>query len=1028
MFCYYSKAYRNYLSQHIHNYSFIYTMKDLFFWNKWTMPPRIGYTFALLLLVATVSVALLMQHKGVASFYKVIHYTELDNVEVVVDTFMNSYLQFAFKMPNFLVLSRHQLAGTSYTDFFQVLYLAVTWLSLSLLLSVVSMLRSRIWFYVGLAPFAFLFALLDWVQIQPFGFNEQIILVALTLIYGVVAYAFHAFAEHIAIGWRWLVFSLLSVAIFYVLQQGTDIYLISHLAQYGLVLPLILSVLFVLIVAVDNMAILLLVATESSLVKGKAAFINFLVLSFIYLGNVLIVYLKMRYVIDWELYYIAPLGLLAVSTAMGIWGFRQRNKGFGNVLPFFLGGAMLYISLAVITFSTLAYLYATGNDALIAAFDTLILLVHFGVGAVFLIYVFVNFGALLWQGLQVHAVLYEPKLLPFAGVHFGGIFVVAAMLFYDSLFPLKQGMSGYYTALAEHHLIEKDDFSAENLLQKATDFTTSNHLALYRLYEIAQRNEQEEKGISFVQIASSRVAFPFTYLQLAEMYVQQQRLFDAIFTLQRGMQEFPKSSELANNMAMLYYKTEVLDSTLFYLKKAEKLAQTEAEKQAVYANLVAFAAKKSLLIDNDSLPQIYLTCVPCLTNVLAMRNLTGKKQGYAPLIRPELFSTDYTLSEQSFAYLYNSQTTLLLHRDTTYSQLLGKFLANPANNPVAEDLSVVSAAKNYYVKQNKLYAVQLLQAVEEKSSFMKKYYAEKLGHWASQHDAYAIAQTYYQKSFAAGLSEAALPYFISLAHQSPQKALDSLNYYAEQIQDAGMVQQLRQVLQANNLRSLLALEEPNRMIAFALHKNELTAAQGSQVRRSFVQQPYKDWAILENIKQYISENNFTQAEQLYNSTVLLPENAVLAQPIYWQLLAQKGKWQAIINNIAESKTKHYEANAWKAKAFTKLEQYEPAEKAYRSIIQDNPFDAQQIVEAVQFIDEVRKDSVAAYDLVLEGIDAHRKEPTLWKAYIRLCLKRRLLDFAKSGMEELQKLTTESDYKQFEQFYWNTLAKLEKETK
>lgn len=1003
-------------------------MKDLFFWNKWTVPPRIGYTFALLCLVAAISAALFMQHNGVAAFYKVINYTELDSVEIVVDTFMNSYLQFTFKMPNFLVLSRHQLAGTSYTDFFQLLYLAVTWLSLSLLLSVVSMLRSRIWFYVGLAPFVFLFALLDWVQIQPFGWNEQVVLVALTIIYGVVAYIFHAFAEHIAIGWRWLVFSVISVAIFYGLQQGTNVNLISHLAQYGLVLPLIITVLFVLIVAVDNMAILLLIATESSLVKGKAAFINFLVLSFIYLGNVLLVYLKMRYVIDWELYYITPLGLLTVSAVLGIWGFRQRNKGFANVLPFFLGGALLYIGLGVIAFSTIAYMYAIGNDALITAFETIILLVHFGVGAVFLIYVFVNFGALLWQGLQVHKVLYEPKLLPFEGVHFGGIFVIAAMLFYDSLFPLKQGMSGYYSALAEHHLKEKDDFSAENLLQKATDFTTSNHLALYRLYEIAQRNEQEEKGISFIQIASSRVAFPFTYLQLAEMYMQQQHFFDAIFTLQKGMQEFPQSSELANNMAMLYYKTEVLDSTLFYLKKAEKLAQTEAEKQAVYANLIAFAAKKSILTDNDdTLPQSYSSCMPCLANTLALRNLKGKKQGYEALIKPDLFAADYSLSEQSFAYLYNSQTTLLLHQDTAYSQLLGKFLANAANNPVAEDLSVVAAAKSYYVKQNKLYAVQLLQAIEEKSGFMKKYYAEKLGHWASQHEAHAIAEMYYQKSFAAGLPEAALPYLISIAQRSPQKALDSLNYYAEQIQDKTVVQQLRQVLQANNLSDLLALEEPNRMIAFALHKNKLTAAQGSQVRRSFVQQPYKDWAMLENIKQYIAENNFTQAEQLYNSTVLLPENAALAQPIYWQLLAQKEKWQAIIDDIAESKTKHYEANTWKAEAFTKLGQYEPAEKAYRNIIQDNPFDTQQIVAAVQFIDEVRKDSVAAYDLVLEGIDAHRKEPTLWKAYIRLCLKRRLLDFAKSGMEELQKLTTEADYRQFEQFYNNTLAKLEKET-
>ena len=61
---------------------------------------------------------------------------------------------------------------------------------------------------------------------------------------------------------------------------------------------------------------------------------------------------------------------------------------------------------------------------------------------------------------------------------------------------------------------------------------------------------------------------PQDYAGLSQTYLQTNLFFEAVKALQRGIQAFPKSGELKNNLGYLYARTSVADSAYYYLNSA----------------------------------------------------------------------------------------------------------------------------------------------------------------------------------------------------------------------------------------------------------------------------------------------------------------------------------------------------------------------------------------------------------------------------------------------------------------------------
>ena len=147
---------------------------------------------------------------------------------------------------------------------------------------------------------------------------------------------------------------------------------------------------------------------SNSGVKNRNHIPSFLVISSIYLLNVLLIFLEKSQYIDWNIISINPVVLFGISVLLGIWGFRDYSEQ-SNFFDFRTIGSWLYLGLAIITTATIGYTYATANDPLIEAFEDFISYAHVSMGLCFFFYVLINFTQPLKKGLEVHKVIYKPK-------------------------------------------------------------------------------------------------------------------------------------------------------------------------------------------------------------------------------------------------------------------------------------------------------------------------------------------------------------------------------------------------------------------------------------------------------------------------------------------------------------------------------------------------------------------------------------------------------------------------------------------
>jgi hypothetical protein len=116
--------------------------------------------------------------------------------------------------------------------------------------------------------------------------------------------------------------------------------------------------------------------------RRTLGFNNFLIVSFLYLINLALIWLKNTRSIDWDILAISPFVLYLTSVMLGIWGFRRLIQQ-QEAVSFRDSGAYLYAGLALVTTLTMAYAFVTANDPLVELFEDVIVYTHLAMGLVF---------------------------------------------------------------------------------------------------------------------------------------------------------------------------------------------------------------------------------------------------------------------------------------------------------------------------------------------------------------------------------------------------------------------------------------------------------------------------------------------------------------------------------------------------------------------------------------------------------------------------------------------------------------------
>lgn len=747
-------------------------MNHLVFWKNWQKSTQFVFVFSIALLLLC---SLLLGYYYVNFLQNVIHWdvlSELQETSVSVEQFKTAQETLNIPSKSFLI-SEQFLASTMAINYAASwIYTILGIIALALINTGISFI-GRVWYLVFMGFNVLLLVSLQWdlPLLQP-GHS-----VGLCVVIGFIgiSYYFHAFQRNTSVLIRFLSFvAYLSFAELLVASLSNQASTITHFASHQVLSGLCLTTLFVFWIAYEIPNGFLIIATST---KSPQSLLNFSILTFTYLVNVLLVFLYNNKSIDWDMLYISPFLLLVIATLLGIWGIKQRMILIEKVLGQSFSASLVYIGLAIFSLATSLFAFATANDPMIEVIEDAITYSHLVMGTLFFLYVIANFYPLFQQQFEVYKVVFKPISLPIYVFRIVALIIIVALLSIKSFYPINQCVTAYYNTLGDNSVANKEYIFAEIQYKKALSAEFRNHKTNYALASLALHQNDNETAALYFKRALAKSPSPFAYEGLARSFSDRDRFFDAIFTLKEGIKRFPTSGELQNNLAYLYTKAQLPDSSIVALENA---LPNSSRPEIIASNILAFWAKNGKLASQKEVLQKAQDYHydSFQANLLTLKLATEQSSQAAEAIS----KLDSNLNVSTFALLFNMA---LFQKEKGTSIAFRQLAKRTENDQFSEDLEFAHAIQQYYKADKQLTFEQLQAWAHSDTTTQKNRYYQVLLNTLIQKESYANApnqtittdkaaqQLVYQYPLDVALLEKITLYYNKQKH--PEKAYQALN-------------------------------------------------------------------------------------------------------------------------------------------------------------------------------------------------------------------------------------------------------------
>ena len=994
---------------------------SLFFWKQWDKSERIFYSIFLATFVLSVIFYLSGYYLGTDTVINWVVVSKNQAISLLREGVNLGAVTLNYNVDNYLI--NETFEGSDIKINYVASYLFLTFITVSMVfyLTIITTLN-RFWFIVGVIIFIGLMINFKLDQLLLFGSYENIPLYVILALYLPLLYYFHAFAGNVTFFWKWLIIALLTLAVGTLLMQFASVSNPAlYLVNYGILFPVIVSILFIFSVAIEVIVGILYVVTSGNAQQSKNSLLHFSIVSLIYLVNVALVFGKNRQFIDWDLYYINEFYLLLFSAVVGIWGFRHRSTLFENILPFRSNGALIYLVAAITCIATLAYLFYTGNDPLVETMEDAIIFSHLSFGFFFFLYIISNFIGPLHDNLQVYKVLYKPRHMPYYVMRFIGLVGVGGLFFQSGQLAMNQAVAGYYNGIGDLYMAVTDYYAAEQYYKLGSQFEFQNHRSNYGLASLANKQNDQASALYYYQQSILKKPTPYAYANLANVYQSSGLFFDALFSLKEGIKDFPDNAHLNNNLGLLYAKTDITDSAYLFLEKSGLSSRDVAS-----ANILSLLANKKLNFDLDSINNKYLSSdyLPVKNNLLVLNNVNSFHN--ADLFS-ETYLSDSILNPNTFAFLYNGGYNQSFVPDSTVNSFIDSYLAVSQNLSYSEQLRL-SKALNCYGNGALIKAFKIIDQLQLQNSLRSGYYNNINGIWALAQHSPALAVDFFNRALRDGFEDAKLNKgfaLIEVDSLEEAKVIFSELLSGRANREKGIIPTQLKLLDPVNLQ-VDSLSDREKYWLIDIHKYRNTRAENLQIIRQ-MENPY--YQMLAKIDLIEHQFRTGQIDGLAEAFAEVDKQGIDDEKLARKFLHLKLNWLAAQNDLqqleallAESDPEDHFLKAYlTAKIAEGKDKQDEAFRAYQYIADKNPFKAHYIIDAARFFQEKIKDENLAYETILNASVINPYSIPLSKAFILQCIKMGLFSYAENELQRLATLTTPGDYQEFLNLFQSLVA-------
>jgi tetratricopeptide (TPR) repeat protein len=995
---------------------------SLLFWKDWNTAHRLTYLAGLSLLAVSLVWFGAVWYRGLDNVVSWQVLNELVGLPASLHTVTDGLLTYPVRGQVQTVVGQFWASPMQVHPVVAVGTLVGISAALALLLAGLCQLPA-LYYRLGMAAFILLLAVCRFDILNLPGSVGKWFFIAITVLFGGVSYYVHTFRTRTPFAVRTGIFAgLLALTAVAIESLSGVTYPAQLLLAYALPGLLVLSIVFIIWVALEPIVAMVWLTSTSRTDGRPLGLYNFLFVSVLYLLNLLLIWLKNSRNVDVTIVTISPFLIVGVSMLLGIWGVKRLAEQRGR-FPFAEAGAGVYIGLATLATLTIAYAFATANDPLIEVFEDAIVYSHFAMGVAAVLYTVLNFWPIYQQQLPVHRVFYKARLADWPLFWLAGIVGMAGMVGGANYFVFRQGQAALQSAIGDAYLTESQLDLAQTFYQQSVAQEFQQHKANYALASMALlRNDQTTAAQYFTQ-ALQKQPSPQAFAGLSDTYRQTNLFFESIKTLQRGIRTFPNSGELRTNLGYLYSKTAIADSAYFYLQSA---AATTAQDDVPLGNLLALYAKNPALLTADStlLTQLSTRHVPAYeANALAVRLIVGTDTATYPAFprptTPTWLATnvpDSILDAGRFASLYN-YAIATPKPDSALIVWLENVALHPDNQQIVDELLLATALACYKADRHPE-AFERLTQLAENGSRNRTAYCTTLG-------------------------------LLELEQAMPQQAAETFGLNTtdtlSMLYQAVSLLKTGDILAAKPLWEVATNTDPTLRRIGQVVFNQMAPTTDREkafyvkyrpddLNRGAIWETIKDPS-LKTVAGAALIETYLQTKQPFYAQMILSQMGKPAQLTPFarsmenlmavQIAAFRQKPIAV-DSLAKAfllPIHQGQAATLRGRTYAATKRPSQARQAYETALRLSPANGAIVAEAATYL-RANRLLKPAYAAVLRALPFNEKRADLLKTYVLLCADQSLFEYAEDGLVKLNFATTPADYQAFEAAYQQKLSAVE----
>jgi len=223
--------------------------QTLFFWQNWRNPYRAFYFIFLLLIIISLLLYTFFYIAGRDTILSWLPNTQLQEILLNIDNFTKGLFTFGVELESYYVTE--QFIASLMQVHPWAMYGLISFISLSvvLLLSLITALP-RFWYVGAMALFILMLASFKFDLLEMFGWRNSAFFMIVVALYAGLSYYFHAFRNHTSLPVQFFSFAGLTLIIALLIAMfSTTSYPALSLISHGIIIPVALSVVFILVVA-----------------------------------------------------------------------------------------------------------------------------------------------------------------------------------------------------------------------------------------------------------------------------------------------------------------------------------------------------------------------------------------------------------------------------------------------------------------------------------------------------------------------------------------------------------------------------------------------------------------------------------------------------------------------------------------------------------------------------------------------------------------------------------------------------------